>query len=515
MGDQRAIKGPAAIRSSAGGCGNTGRSSLAREDSHLEREAERMAERALRGQLCAAGTVSASPLRSSPGVTPESGAAGRPLDGETRAFFEPRFGHDFGAVRVFADERAAASARSLGARAYTTGESVVFGATEYAPHTTSGMRLLAHELAHVVQQSALVAHSGDLVQRAPADTGPMCIVPPQPSGEVEVDSVPRGVQVVRGEDAWVITLWDFARGQATPNGAHAVAVQSLTEEANLRVATDPTFAHWAVKSIVGHASPEGEGDYNLNLARERAAAVAGLFDGAPAPDSSGEACGAGVAPDQYPFLRAVDVTIEFARQSFPSRIEKPKIKSTGPGDFGKNVDMSKPGKGVAKGVAEGVKDATGDLLSEHDPGKGPPSVKFEIRKALKGLAEGGGEGASDIVWGKYTAWSHEHGTKELEPQVQAQINALLPEAERMLEEDPTQPIFAVIHTVAKKHEHYEYDRGSARSPTPSGVELAEPVKLSREEVHRTYKTEGPAPGAANVRLIHQHSIRSVELTSQD
>ena len=52
-------------------------------------------------------------------------------------------------------------------------------------------------------------------------------------------------------------------------------------------------------------------------------------------------------------------------------------------------------------------------------------------------------------------------------------------------------------------------------PTPTGVELAEPVKLSREGVHRSYKTERLAAGAPNVRLIHQHSIRSVELTSQD
>jgi hypothetical protein len=69
-----------------------------------------------------------------------------------RAFFEPRLGHDFSQVRVHADARAADSARSIDALAYTAGQDVVFGAGQYAPGSMSGRRLLAHELAHVVQQ---------------------------------------------------------------------------------------------------------------------------------------------------------------------------------------------------------------------------------------------------------------------------------------------------------------------------------------------------------------------------
>jgi uncharacterized protein DUF4157 len=78
---------------------------------------------------------------------------GRPLDANTRAFMEPRFGHDFSQVRVHADEKAAESARAVGALAYTVGRDVVFGAGHYAPETREGRRLLAHELAHVVQQA--------------------------------------------------------------------------------------------------------------------------------------------------------------------------------------------------------------------------------------------------------------------------------------------------------------------------------------------------------------------------
>ncbi|WP_326543217.1 eCIS core domain-containing protein [Pseudorhodoferax sp.] len=79
-------------------------------------------------------------------------APGRPLDPDTRGFMEPRFGQDFGRVRVHTDARAAASARTVNAKAYTVGHDLVFGAHQYAPDTRRGRELLAHELAHTVQQ---------------------------------------------------------------------------------------------------------------------------------------------------------------------------------------------------------------------------------------------------------------------------------------------------------------------------------------------------------------------------
>src|SRR5207253_7660299 len=70
---------------------------------------------------------------------------GQPLDKETRAFMEPRFGYDFGHVRVHADARAAASARAVDALAYTVGSDVVFGATDGLRNSSAGRELLAHE----------------------------------------------------------------------------------------------------------------------------------------------------------------------------------------------------------------------------------------------------------------------------------------------------------------------------------------------------------------------------------
>lgn len=77
---------------------------------------------------------------------------GQPLDAATRAFFESRFSHDFSQVRVHINGTASDSAREVDAVAYTVGKHVVFGSGQYAPETRWGRQLLAHELAHVVQQ---------------------------------------------------------------------------------------------------------------------------------------------------------------------------------------------------------------------------------------------------------------------------------------------------------------------------------------------------------------------------
>jgi hypothetical protein len=95
-----------------------------------------------------------------------TGSSGRPLDAATRAFMEPRFGRDFGHVRVHTGAAAARSADAIGARAYTLGGSVVFAHGQYAPETDAGRRLLAHELTHVMQQE----ESGiGVIQRAEVD----------------------------------------------------------------------------------------------------------------------------------------------------------------------------------------------------------------------------------------------------------------------------------------------------------------------------------------------------------
>lgn len=110
-----------------------------------------------RGDTLAAGPDTAPPI-----VDRALAGGGQSLDAATRHFMESRFGHDFSGVRVHADALAAASAHAVGARAYTVGRDVVFGAGHYQPGSESGNGLIAHELAHVVQQ-----RGGGVLRRAP------------------------------------------------------------------------------------------------------------------------------------------------------------------------------------------------------------------------------------------------------------------------------------------------------------------------------------------------------------
>jgi hypothetical protein len=140
----------------------------------LEREADQVAGAVIRARTTAgkavgpisrlvqrtnasAGKASGADTRTAPPLVESVlASAGRPLDPSARAFFEPRFGHDFGSVRIHADGSAAASARAVDAHAYTVGGHVVFGHGRYAPDRAEGRWLLAHELAHVVQQGPVI-----------------------------------------------------------------------------------------------------------------------------------------------------------------------------------------------------------------------------------------------------------------------------------------------------------------------------------------------------------------------
>ncbi len=93
---------------------------------------------------------------------------GHVLPAAARADMEARFGHDFGGVRVHTDGAAAASARAYNAFAYTVGQDIVFAAGRYNPATPDGRRLLAHELAHTVQQQG--AGGGPIQLASAVDT---------------------------------------------------------------------------------------------------------------------------------------------------------------------------------------------------------------------------------------------------------------------------------------------------------------------------------------------------------
>ncbi len=101
-------------------------------------------------------------------IDPLLRSPGQPLDPAARTFMESRFRHDFTRVRIHDGRDADHAATAYDARAFTLGRHIAFGNGQYAPHTPSGMRLLAHELAHVVQQAR---DPSPVLRRAPALKG--------------------------------------------------------------------------------------------------------------------------------------------------------------------------------------------------------------------------------------------------------------------------------------------------------------------------------------------------------
>lgn len=115
-------------------------------------------------------------------------SSGQPLDGTTRSFMESRFDRDFSGVRVHTDSGAAESAGAVGALAYTVGQHIVFGQQQYAPRTLAGQHLLAHELAHTIQDSGSGSLQPSLKLGNPGDANEL-------AADRAADAVARGEKV--------------------------------------------------------------------------------------------------------------------------------------------------------------------------------------------------------------------------------------------------------------------------------------------------------------------------------
>ena len=170
--------------------------------------------------------VSHGPVNAVPPIVPDVlRSPGQPLDPAARALMEPRIGHDFSHVRVHTDASAAESARAVNALAYTVGRDVVFGAGQLAPGTTAGNRLLAHELAHVVQQG----------NRSRLQTR-LTIGPANDHYELEADRVTE--QVMRGGDGAEPLLAATPHLQRTIGDGHDLNAIRFSGNAVLEAAYD-------------------------------------------------------------------------------------------------------------------------------------------------------------------------------------------------------------------------------------------------------------------------------------
>ncbi len=193
-----------------------------------------------------------------PAVDSVLSSDGRPLESSTRQSMETLFNEDFSNVRVHADAEAAESARSVNALAYTAGEDVVFGASQYDPDSKAGHELLAHELAHTVQQRdagvAAPGGGGTTISRAPM---PGAAAPEEIS--LFSSSIP-APSVMRFGSTIVATVY-FGQGNFLLDSRNFTAVEKLSEE--LKYMSSPLV------SVDGHASAEGKEDQNVKLSEMR------------------------------------------------------------------------------------------------------------------------------------------------------------------------------------------------------------------------------------------------------
>lgn len=110
-----------------------------------------------------------------------SRGGGQPLPTQVAGRLEPALGESLGDVRVHTGEGAAALARAVSARAFTVGNDIFFGSGEYRPGSAGGNELIAHEVAHTIQQ------------RGAPDSGPLTVSHPGDALEREAEAVARGV----------------------------------------------------------------------------------------------------------------------------------------------------------------------------------------------------------------------------------------------------------------------------------------------------------------------------------
>jgi len=128
----------------------------------------------------ASGSVGGGPASGAAQAAIGSLGGGAPLPAGERAFFERRFGRDLSAVRIHDGGAAERASRSIAARAFTLGNDIAFARGEYRPGTDEGRRLMAHELAHVMQQDG----EGGVIRRVSRDQcAPECVAASGSGGE--------------------------------------------------------------------------------------------------------------------------------------------------------------------------------------------------------------------------------------------------------------------------------------------------------------------------------------------
>lgn len=232
------------------------------------------------------GSLGATSVSASDAAAAAVSGGGRSLSASEIGYFGPRFGRDFSSVRVHEHAAAQAAADGIRARAYTLGRNIAFAPGQYAPHTAAGRRLMAHELAHTVQQSGgSETVSRRVIQRACGE---------KQIGEVEVD--PTGMHEAPGDPGVTGALIRFRVG----------CDEFLTPDEGARLRDFATLLPARSRIVVhGFASEEGPLEFNRMLSVARAAKVRDILSGLINPIQLEDVVWHGPVPGNRPDRRAV------------------------------------------------------------------------------------------------------------------------------------------------------------------------------------------------------------------
>ena len=242
-------------------------------------------------------------------------SSGKPLEAPVRRDMEARLGRSFEDVRVHTGSEASAAAESLGARAFTTGQDVVFHADQFNPWSADGRELLAHELAHTAQRpdaTQSLSQPGDAGEREAANAGravaggrsatvgqaPGAAISRQPypgvmSGKLgsnTADPLLENTSPFMAAAVGSSTLDNFATGKADLSQEHLGQIAMSAQTINRLLRQHGT----STVEIVGHTDTVGEEASNFRLGQARADAVkeklvqAGVAEGIVTANSAGE-----------------------------------------------------------------------------------------------------------------------------------------------------------------------------------------------------------------------------------
>jgi outer membrane protein OmpA-like peptidoglycan-associated protein len=339
---------------------------------------------------------------------------GQPLESSTRESMEALFNEDFSNVRVHTDAEAAESARSVNALAYTAGEDVVFGSSQYKPHSKEGHELLAHELAHTVQQRnagvSAPATGGTNISRAPM---PGAAEPETIS--LFSSTIPAPV-ITRFGSTIVATVY-FGKNNFLLDSRNYTALDKLSEE--LRYMAQPAV------SVDGYASAEGKEDQNQRLSEMRRLTVVSTlgsklivpitFDGKghgsadPAVEETGKK-GSEIESQRAQNRRVTIVITSLATPKPADQFDKP--EEAKPIKLFPEIDLTKPETPAEMGAR---------MMRE--------AAEAEKARAAQKKAAGG-QSVNDLVWKKVDSVVDDLSKKlkipeELRPYVKDGAHALI------------------------------------------------------------------------------------------